>query len=134
MVASCCERTNSNLPGLDQRRHRRVGVDLGRRVSSEQGLLAIEVGLAQPDCVGAHLDLVFVADVRGAQVLKLDARSVLPALGEGQRRLERRGIDVEQRIAGLHLLAFDDVDGDDRTRHQRRDERLVGADCWSLAK
>ena len=99
-----------------------------------QLMLAVEIALMQLHRALAHADLFDVADVLRLQIGEFDLGRFDPAARHGQRRLERRRIDVEQGIADLEDLPFPDVDGDDRTGHVGGDHRLVGADIGVVGR
>ena len=117
MVVACCVADEfEDLLGLDEGGHRGVAIDVRSGAASREFVLAVEVGLTDIDRVLAHLDLVVVARIRGAEVGELDLGRVEPALSERERDPVGLGVDVEQRIAGLDFLALDHVDRDDRAR------------------
>ena len=123
-----------DLLGLDEVAHRGVAIRRGSRAMDGEAVLAVEVGLAHSHGVLAHFDLVGVADVRGLQIGEFDPGRLDAALGERERDLIGLRIDVEQRIADLHLLPLRHMDGGDCAGDLGRDERLVGADIGVVGR
>ena len=109
--------------------------DLEAAHRDRAGIFAVEAFLAVGVALG-HLAIGLGHLQRGARALdagvgRFDgvAREVVGGLGALQRDLVRHGIDVEERLSGLHLVVVADVNLDDLARRLGCDRHHEGLDA-----
>ena len=105
-----------------------VEVELRADLLLDQRLLAIDVALLQVDALLREVEHLAVDLDVGDQIVIGGLGLLELGLGLVERELERHGIDLEQLVARLDVLAFLHHDLDDLAGDVGRDQHLLRAD------